>query len=59
LESGENMKIIISKNSPLIVEDEDGNIIYTYQPIDDNDIDKMTLDEQDAFIEESIRKAYK
>jgi hypothetical protein len=59
LESGENMKIIISKNSPLIVEDEDGNVLYTFQPIDDKEIDKMTLDEQDAFIEEAIRDSYK
>jgi hypothetical protein len=44
LESGENMKIIISKNSPFIVEDEDGNVLYTFQPIDDKEIDKMTLD---------------
>jgi hypothetical protein len=53
------MKIIISKNSPLIVEDEDGNVLYTFQPIDDKEIDKMTLDEQDAFIEEAIRDSYK
>jgi hypothetical protein len=59
LESGENMKIIISKNSPFIVEDEDGNVLYTFQPIDDKEIDKMTLDERDAFIEESIRDSYK
>jgi hypothetical protein len=59
LESGENMKIIISKNSPFIVEDEEGNVLYTFQPIDDKEIDKMTLDEQDAFIEEAIRDSYK
>jgi hypothetical protein len=53
------MKIIISKNSPFIVEDEDGNVLYTFQPIDDKEIDKMTLDERDAFIEEAIRDSYK
>jgi hypothetical protein len=53
------MKIIISRNNPLIIEDEDGHIMYTYQPIDDQDIENMTLDEQDAFIQDAIRDSYK
>jgi uncharacterized protein (DUF302 family) len=53
------VKIIISRNNPLIVEDEDGHVMYTYQPIDDQELDKMTLDEQDAYIKDAIRDCYK
>ena len=53
------MKIIISRNNPLVVEDESGHIMYTYQPIDDQELDNMSLDEQDAYIQEAIRNIYK
>jgi hypothetical protein len=56
---GASVKIIISRNNPLIVEDEDGHVMYTYQPIDDQELDKMTLDEQDAYIKDAIRDCYK
>jgi hypothetical protein len=53
------MKIIINRQNPLVVEDEEGHIMYTYQPIDDQELDNMTLDEQDAYIQDSIRDSYK
>lgn len=54
------MKIIIDiKTQPLEVYDQEGHLLYTYQPIDDEDIESMTLDEQDAFIVDAIRNAYK
>jgi hypothetical protein len=53
------MKIIIDRNNPLEVYDQSGHLLYTYQPIDDADIEGMTLDEQDAFIVDAIRNAYK
>jgi hypothetical protein len=53
------VKIIISRNNPLVVEDEDGHIMYTYQPIDDQELETMSLDEQDAFIEDAIRDSFK
>jgi hypothetical protein len=56
---GASVKIIISRNNPLVVEDEDGHIMYTYQPIDDQELDKMTLDEQDALIQDAIRDSFK
>lgn len=56
---GDGLKIIISRNNPLVVEDEDGHIMYTYQPIDDQELETMSLDEQDAFIQDSIRDSYK
>jgi predicted transcriptional regulator len=56
---GASVKIIISRNNPLVVEDEDGHIMYTYQPIDDQELDKMTLDELDACIQDAIRDSYK
>jgi hypothetical protein len=32
--------------------------MYTYQPIDDQELDNMTLDEQDALIQDAIRDSY-
>lgn len=53
------MKIIIDRNNPLEVYDQEGHLLYTYQPVDDKDIENMTLDEQDAYIENCIRNVYK
>lgn len=53
------MKIIIDRNYPLEVYDNSGHLLYTYQPLHDEEIETMTLDEQDAYIQEAIRNAYK
>jgi hypothetical protein len=53
------LKIIINRQNPLIVEDETGYVLFAHIPIDDQELETMTLDEQDAFIQESIMDSYK
>jgi hypothetical protein len=56
---GDVMIIRIDPKNPFIVTDNEGNVLFTHLPIDDEDLDGMTLDEQDEFIQEAIRDCYK
>jgi hypothetical protein len=51
------MKIIIDRNNPLEVYDEEGHLLYIHQPIDDEDLVGRTSDELDALVDEAIREA--
>jgi hypothetical protein len=53
------MIIKIDPNDPFTVIDNEGKVLFTHLPIDDEELDKMTLDEQDEFIQETIRDSYK
>jgi hypothetical protein len=53
------MIIRIDPNNPFTVTDNEGKVLFTHIPISDEDLDKMTLDEQDEFIQEAIRDCYK
>jgi hypothetical protein len=53
------MKIIVDRNEAIEIYDTEGELIFIHQPIDDEDIAGMTLDEQDAFVSEAIRDLYK
>jgi hypothetical protein len=53
------MIIRIDPKNPFTVTDNAGNVLFPHLPISDEDLDKMTLDEQDDFIREAIRDCYK
>jgi hypothetical protein len=47
---GGSVKIIIDKNNPITVEDQDGNVLFDYQPTTIKDLENMTLDDLAAFL---------
>ncbi|WP_180953437.1 hypothetical protein [Bacillus sp. T33-2] len=51
------MKVIIDKNNPLTVVDQEGNVLFDWQPTTVKDLENMTLDELDAYFKGIINEA--
>lgn len=48
------MEIIIDKNNPILVSDQEGNIFLDYKPTTIKQLEDMTLDELGDYLKDSV-----